>query len=603
MNFVILNLSSSSIFFLKILTKFGFKFYYLNKKIDNENNLKNIKNVFPIKFNNNIKSKRLLKYYDFGEDKEIYSQSSKYVSKKISKNLGKYFKNINNFQEKLRIVILSLFDFHSLGLVYVFHKLNFKSKKLVIIHNKLRTFIFRENGVGFKAIHIYYPFDDVYLIINYLGKNLINIFRNGIKFFINNSQEKFFNSVKRRYKKTGIIYHHSPTYTNLYKKNHYFSNEQESPLNINNLSLFLISPSSDINTQEQKNFQLIKSQFGIKYLAYSLIAFFENIFFVRSLYQLIGLVIISIFLLKFYTWKSFFRDKDISNVIYDYDVLLSKSLSLALESLRIKTIAIQERAVWSFGHKYTLIVNTYLYGGLLPKKHGNNNMSLIHENSFNIGLWRVTYFYNKDLVEINKISFKSKNSICPYSYKSKILFLGLFTDFQNNRPFTNVKALYEFLDYLVLFSKEFPESALILRLKSIQNKDRELIINKLKKIPNFYLCDDYRYEAISYRLCKEADLLVSLQTSLAEEALAYGKKVIFINDLFPISKMAEDTYPKDFHFAIPNGKKEMINLAKQCLENQNSINKKFDKLRKKLSGDIDLSTPNIISKTLESYLQ
>ena len=79
MNFVILNLSSSSIFFLKILTKFGFKFYYLNKKIDNENNLKNIKNVFPIKFNNNIKSKRLLKYYDFGEDKEIYSQSSKYV--------------------------------------------------------------------------------------------------------------------------------------------------------------------------------------------------------------------------------------------------------------------------------------------------------------------------------------------------------------------------------------------------------------------------------------------------------------------------------------------------------------------------------------------
>ena len=604
MNFVILNLSSSSFFIIKILSKFGLKFYYVNENFYNKEKLKNIKNIFPIKFNNNKKPKRLLKYYDYGEDKVLYSKSSKYLSKKISKNLGKQFKNINNLKEKLRIVILSLFDFQSIGLVYVYHKLNFKSKKLIIIHNQLRTFIFKENGVNFKAIHLYYPLDEILLIINLLGKSLITFFRSIIKLFKNNYQKKVYNSAMNKYKKTGIIYHMSTTYgPNLYKKSHYFSTNEESALNIKNISLFMIGSSPDSKSKKNPNIQLIKSKFKIKYLTSTLVAFFKNIFLVRSFEQLIGLLIISIFLLKFNSWKSFFRNTNISNIIYDYDVLFPKSLSLALESLKIKTITIQERTQFSFGYIYTLIVNTYLYGGSLAKKLGNNNKSLIHENSFNIGLWRVTYFYNKDLVEMNKISFKSENSISPYIYKNKILFLGLFTDFQNNKPYLNLNALYEFLDYLVLFSKEFPDAALILRMKAIQNKDRELIMLKLKNIPNFYLCDDYRYEAISYRLCKEADLIVSLQTSLADEAIVYGKKVIFINDLYPIARMSEDTYPNNFHFAIPKDKKDMIILAKQCLENHNSINKKFDELKKIMSGDIDLSIPNIISKTLESYLQ
>ena len=62
-----------------------------------------------------------------------------------------------------------------------------------------------------------------------------------------------------------------------------------------------------------------------------------------------------------------------------------KSLTLALESLKIKTIAIQERTLMSYASTYTLIVNTYLYGGKLAKKYGENNRSLIHEHSFNMG--------------------------------------------------------------------------------------------------------------------------------------------------------------------------------------------------------------------------
>ena len=72
MNIVILNLSGSSIFFLKILSKFGLKFHYLNANNDNKKRVKNIKNIFPIKFNNNKKPLRLLKYYDYGDDEFLF---------------------------------------------------------------------------------------------------------------------------------------------------------------------------------------------------------------------------------------------------------------------------------------------------------------------------------------------------------------------------------------------------------------------------------------------------------------------------------------------------------------------------------------------------
>ena len=123
-----------------------------------------------------------------------------------------------------------------------------------------------------------------------------------------------------------------------------------------------------------------------------------------------------------------------------------------------------------------------------------------------------------------------------------------------------------------------------------------------KSIKNFYLCDDYDNEAISYRLCKDSDLIVSVQTSLAEESLAFGKKVIFINDNYPIKKMTEDVYTKEFFFTISRNKSDFIKLAKNCLTNEAEINKKYKLLKGQLSGDIDLSIPNIIPDTIEKFL-
>ena len=139
-------------------------------------------------------------------------------------------------------------------------------------------------------------------------------------------------------------------------------------------------------------------------------------------------------------------------------------------------------------------------------------------------------------------------------------------------------------------------------MKILNENDAQLIMKLCKNIKNFYLCNDYDNEAISYRLCKESDLIISVQTSLAEESIAYGKKVIFINDNYPIKKMTQDVYSKEFAFAISKNKLTFIKLAKNCLNNKKETNKKYKILKDKLSGSIDLSLPNIIPDTIEKFL-
>ena len=91
------------------------------------------------------------------------------------------------------------------------------------------------------------------------------------------------------------------------------------------------------------------------------------------------------------------------------------------------------------------MINTYLYAGKLPKKFGEKNKSLIHENSFNLGLWRVSYFYSRELVNLKKISYKSFNKLNPFTFKKKILFVGYFRMPKNDQPYMNQIALDDFL--------------------------------------------------------------------------------------------------------------------------------------------------------------
>ena len=215
--------------------------------------------------------------------------------------------------------------------------------------------------------------------------------------------------------------------------------------------------------------------------------------------------------------------------------------------------------------------------GKLSEQYGKKNKLLLYKNSYNLGMWRLSFFNDNNLIKFGSIKFYSNIQKDINSYKYKIVFLGYFLEENNEKVYTNTIAFQDMINHIKVIADNFKDHAIILRMKIINNGDTKKIMDICKNIENFFLCADYSQEKISYRLCKDSDLIISLQTSLAEECLAYGKKVILINELFPISNICESIYPKIFHFAISKSPLETLKLAKSCFKNNKFINATYFK--------------------------
>ena len=158
------------------------------------------------------------------------------------------------------------------------------------------------------------------------------------------------------------------------------------------------------------------------------------------------------------------------------------------------------------------------------------------------------------------------------------------------------------LDYVISCSERFPEVAIIIRMKILEKGLQELIEQKVRNCRNVFLSIDYSSMAISYTLCQLADVIVSVQTSLAEECLNFGKKLIFLDNLYTVKNLSTGIYPKDFHFLIAKDSEEMNCMIQLIINGDECLLRKYERLREKLAGDYDLSEPNVIPKLLEKYL-
>ena len=96
--------------------------------------------------------------------------------------------------------------------------------------------------------------------------------------------------------------------------------------------------------------------------------------------------------------------------------------------------------------------------------------------------------------------------------------------------------------------------------------------------------------------------IFSVLTSLGEECLAFGKKVIFLDNFYPVSNFCKDAFPKDFHFAIPKNQTSLLRLSRKCLSNDIETSIKYQTLKTKLNGEIDFNKKNIIPDTIEKFL-
>ena len=112
-------------------------------------------------------------------------------------------------------------------------------------------------------------------------------------------------------------------------------------------------------------------------------------------------------------------------------------------------------------------------------------------------------------------------------------------DFNISRlhPLLNWRANASFYKDLCKLAERFTEVDIIIRGKDIawtKIPYFEEVLTKVNRIPNIWINDDYSEISKQYKLAAISDLVIAKHTSIGDELLAVGKKVIY-HDYIPNS--------------------------------------------------------------------
>jgi len=259
------------------------------------------------------------------------------------------------------------------------------------------------------------------------------------------------------------------------------------------------------------------------YLIYILgeIGLKRSIFFIRK-----DFILFFIFLFygaKFLSTKELIKENyNARLVLVGYDILFPTILSLAFESLKIRTIAIQERFLPTFFSHYHFLMDTYLCNSELVCKTIKKSNNKFVNNCIPCGQIRSDILINfqKNITTKNK-----RFTIVAFDFHSDC-------DFNDNRlnVLINWRANASFYKDLCNLAEGFPQVDIIIRGKNTDwtkipfFKD---VLNKVNIISNIWIDYDYSKLNKQYELASISDLVIAKYTSIGDEIIAAGKKVIY----------------------------------------------------------------------------
>lgn len=216
-------------------------------------------------------------------------------------------------------------------------------------------------------------------------------------------------------------------------------------------------------------------------------------------------------------------------VLVGYDILFPTILSLAFESLRIRTVAIQERFLPTFFSNYSLLIDTYLSNSELVCKIVENANNKFTNSCIPCGQIRSDILVNYQ-----------KNST-PKNKTFTIVAFDLLShcDANVNRldVFVNWKANASFYEDLCNLAERFTEANIIIRGKNtdwIKIPFFKDVVNRINRISNIWVNDDYSKINMQYKLASMSDLVIAKPSSIGDEIIAAGKRVIY-HDYIPNS--------------------------------------------------------------------
>jgi hypothetical protein len=213
-----------------------------------------------------------------------------------------------------------------------------------------------------------------------------------------------------------------------------------------------------------------------------------------------------------------------------YDILFPITLSLALESLKIRTVSVQERFLPTFFSNYPFLIDTYLCDSRLVCKAIDKSNDKFVNSCLPCGQIRsdILINYQKNITSKNK-----RFTIVAFDYHSE-------SNFDDNRlsVLINWKANANFYKDLCNLAEAFPQVDIIIRGKNTDWTKISYfknVLNKVNRIPNIWIDEDYSKLNKQYELASRSDLVIAKHSSIGDEIIATGKRVIYY-DYIPNSK-------------------------------------------------------------------
>ncbi|MDC0992874.1 hypothetical protein OAS14_00750 [Alphaproteobacteria bacterium] len=521
----------------------------------------------------------------------------KYLSclrlEKFYQRISKFYNNIDMVDQKLNLTLISSLRYHEFGFVYAYYlsKCINKSTRLIVINCDVSSFITHEYKIfDQRSVHIVFPIGQLISLLYRFAKLIV--LRSIAK--KNNNEARAVNSklLEKPENDVAVLFHRRDSFGHLYKKRHYFSSDETNALHWDNVVKCAIYP--DGNTPSYLLPLKVRPHFKDLGSFFRLI---DPVLFIRSTVTMKrAQIILFVRFLEYLAWQRCFKNSTVKKVIIDYDFLFPKPLSLALDHLGIKTLALQERPNGSLYYlTYGTICDFYLYAGELWRHHGKKNNSIITRKSLNFGSWR-NYFFSDDSLKIRDMQFHKELS--NKRTNRKIVFIGHFVGDQ--APVTSLRATNHFLEYVDFIAQEFSDCSIFIRMKELSKDLYQSMMVRYLNISNVYISTDYDTNALSYAICRDADVIVSVQNSLADEALAFGKFVVLIDDLYTVNQNVSYVYPPDYSFLIAYSALDARNLIDKIFASDINLLAKYKGLKEALSADQMFKDQSDIPRAIES---
>lgn len=497
--------------------------------------------------------------YDASLNERIHLEK-KYIKNQVSKsrlvnNFINEYKLDENQKEKLYLCFRSDFyvaaDRGSEGFIMTIIKNIFPENDYKVyyvpfdIHSYLLLSEVNTKNFSLLSFHIYFHlFYKVLKKINkFLLKSLNKILPRKKKLSFTKDIEIKSNQDKNKIYECLLAYlpHGGLKYAEFFKKTYLYSNDRNSPLfkekvltlfegDTDKISKRYFSkykiPYSNINSLQDKYFWFKQGLQIIK----KIIFLNKNIKNYFSIKEIMFFFIFFRFLYKFTLYNNILNELKLKVVFSHYGSLVSSHFILACDYRKITTIALQDRP-----NQY-LFFNPLFFNKLLIS--GKGFLPILKEKGYLCDNYSIIGVSRANLIEksIDTTNKKIKKYIEIKKTKKIIACFGLniISEYQlwlDGEDGSSYKSNVSFLKSTLKLAKRFNQAYFIVRFKNEQTffaMPKEVLL-EAEKTKNIEVHRDLK-EINSYDIANISDIIIGKQTSILEESLAAGKKVVFYDD-------------------------------------------------------------------------